>query len=603
MFCPKCGSELKGGQKFCGKCGASIGEATEKNQKPETVIKTEQVNEKKKINKVAIAGVALGILVVFGLFKDISKTVITAYKNTHPEMETEEIAAASSSGGSGSSSANSSSTKTDATNTSDKNEDEIEYVNGDIYHWTYPYNTNDDYIIFRGNHYFSEYLKYGLTHNRITFEDKTIDKLQMGDYESAIVTSEGKNYYVDDAAEGFFEIDERAVYPSLTDWNVTYVIPTSSDGQVGDLYYMYSVWPESPKVIAHDVVACTTGMTYDSDTKVFFFTKYVDGKYSLVRAECEKTENKEDEYDVTETVIREGYYIPIHKGYKCVYYYDPESKELFYQEDEGEATLLYTGNIDEYFIGDQMYIRDGSDLYAVDSNHVKTAEKVLENFDCFVGTDDIYDYGNYNGHEVRHVCVLKDKNGDEYVVSSGSNSNEHLHTIKLNFKVEDPDYTICDEHNDYVKSLHLLDGVLYVDTLYDDGSFDRVKNFDKEKVVSYSFTNDDRYVLVYTESGNIYLENKEDEKTDLVIEGVDKNKDGSDGNYTWDYEQGEIIYGKGGKFYSFDPYDSEVDEIMENHDYGYFTRDKFLTYFEYQDPENAENKSYYYHDHAINQIF
>lgn len=442
------------------------------------------------------------------------------------------------------------------------------------------------------------------SHASISFKDSGIERFEHAGTDRYLITSEEKTYYIDSFSDnGFVEMPAEAVNPSLSEAGFSYIIPANGDMATGELYDTYCVNQSEPKLIASDVVTASNffSVVTEDDNIAWYYSKNINGEYSLVKATAGMDEFKNgDEYKVTEEVLKEGEYqlLYVYYGDKY-YYYNPASQELFYYSD-GEDKLIYTGTYDNYYVDDSNNIMftDGDNLYYYADQKLQEAAKVTaEGVASLTCRGGITDCGHLNGHYIDAGIgntIITDKLGNEYYISEAG--SEGVKTVNLTHKIEEDKVKVYPDGN-RGRVLYITDGIMYMDIVGPNDSSQTYIVFDKEKVADYLVVDyaNNVFMIIFTEEGNLYLENAYDNSETLIDTGVDYNSDKTGANMAYDYEWSTVVYSKDGKIYSSAVGRDSKDEILESQT-GFFLREKdmaldFIFYFV---PTGSDTKKFFY---------
>lgn len=474
-------------------------------------------------------------------------------------------------------------------------ENGVEYLKLDEYtlHPLRAQQDSDDVVVWRDNKYAATfYTRYTMLDQVASFKEKGIDRIEKGNrYEAYLISSEGKHYVLSEYSEGFQELPEGSVNPALSGSDITYVMPTSSDKAVGDLYYMYAIY-DIPKLVASDVVAQSNGVIRDWTGLHFIYEKYVNGQYSITRASVDRDaiNQKEGDYQVEETTLVEGNYMPI--GYVentsessySLYYFDCVNKDIYFKDSEKTRKIL-SGGFDKYYYGGMdLIIVSGDDVYYFSPGlNVDVAVPVLH-----TGLSEYYTggycspLGYNNGYRIDEEGVLIDNDGKEYILKENGNDGNPITAYELPHKLEEKGVELYSNH----LLSYIEDGVLYVDEIR---TYDVRKYilFDKEPVYSTCVCPDGDDFFVFTTTGNIYYIDFDEQTTTMIDSGIDFIEETQDYNYTWDYKWDDLVYSKNGKFYYFDIYTKQVEDGFDEDVEGYFIHEGDYTFFQYPDEDSS----------------
>ena len=468
----------------------------------------------------------------------------------------------------------------------------LEYFSMGVRDGMYPMsNGSNDFIFFVDNKYIAPFTHFvHLGEEPFTFSDKNVERIESYQYQSCVITADGKNYLFNEWNDDPLELNEKSVYPACVYTDVTYMIPTSADGTVGDLYYLHPIYKEE-QLVASDIVADTAGVNFwtpSYDDMRFLYTREKDGARTLIIAKCEEETIEKGAFKVYEKEVAQGNLIPIFVEHDEFYYYDQDKKELYYvkdDKDDFETKMVYSGDMDEYYVfeSSQLYIVSGNEVYCYipgDDEANMVLSTGLESI-RYHGT--VSPYGYHGGHRIYSYignCLVTDKDGKEYF---GAQSKESL--VEPNRKMgEDKAYYY--PGGEYSVIAYIKDGVLYLDQYmgHEDGELkmETAILFDKEKVVDFCSDYSGCYTFVFTEDRNVYCLNAEDKKVSLIDSGMDYNEDGSGGNFAYDFDSEQLYYSKDGEFYR---YGVELESIQDSlMDSAYLTRDWNYVYI------NAEGR-------------
>ena len=604
MFCEKCGSEVIEGQKFCHKCGAAIkskapepvnskpqvNSKAQVKSEPQVESKVQQVTEKngkKHTNKRVVGILAVVAIVVALLIPDtvrIVSKINDERKAARSEAENSQAAAVSESDN-GTAKSQGKNDDKDADETVEEAEDgpkRIEYFNCRVDDGMYSFSDDTrDFVFFTDeNKFYAPFasIKYKMDDSdAVTFSDKKVTRIENYEYKSCVITADGKNYIFNTYTETPLMLNEKSVNPACVHNDVTYVIPTSSDGTVGDLYYMNSIYEEE-QLIAKNVIANTAGINYYSasyDEIEFLYTKEENGKQSLVLAYTNEETIEKGDFKIYEIEIATGNIIPLFVDRLDCAYYDKDKKEIIHVvvDDKfkkiAETKKIYSGNIDEYYVfdeGNELFIIDGDNVYGYYKSADETKLVLSTGLESIEYHGKVSPCGYNNGHRVFadvSSCLLTDKNQEVYF--GGIKSGE---LVKPNRKLgEDKAYYYPSGAISYIK-----DGILYIDSYGDEEGIENFILFDKEKVKDFCSDYTGKYTFVYTEKGRVYLLNGEEKKVKLVDSGVDYNKEGDCANFAYGSPYEDLYYSKNGEFYC---YDIDMESIGKriNHENWKISRD------------------------------
>lgn len=469
---------------------------------------------------------------------------------------------------------------------------------------------DDDFFIIReGNRLMTNKYREVINSEEIltienVLEGKQPERLESYKYNSYVLTIDGKSYSINEYSDGFLEYPQGAINPFILKYRDTaYIMPTSADGTIGDLYFFDCVWKD-PQLVATDVVASsvgTGGMTETGNRGFYaYYTKYTDGKYSMHKVWFDDDIGTKDEkYPIEDTVISDGNCVPLYTDGSYLYYYDQDKKDLyvayFYNKDERKK--IYTGNIDEFYaFNDYSFIiRDGDKAYFYVPNN--TEEMMPFNINGLEKVQNVqmWDYGYRNGHYVNqwiHSCVLEDKSGKQYYVAI-DRRNEKADAVELPRKLGNQVEYYYDGWISYIE-----DGVLYFERNLLGDQNEKFIRFDEEKVVDYCVCHSGKYnFMILTEGGKLYAYNCDKEEDILIDTDVEMNKEGTNGQFFFDFKKGEIVYGKDGKWCV---YNLEKDEKKEGKGrYGSLTRIDNIPFLHFDDLEG----DYYYYGGWIYKVF
>ena len=403
------------------------------------------------------------------------------------------------------------------------------------------------------------------------FDDENIMNYEYGNY---VITADGTNYMFAELTSGFLELDKDSVYPAALDGGASYIIPTSDDGKVGDLYFIgYN--KQIPKLIAHNVVASSNGIAErglsNDQLYYFYFQKYEDGQYSMALATTPALDLLyEMDYVVTERVLAKGEYMPLFADEDELYYLDVAGNSICYMYKE-EVIEVYSGDYDQYYVmhnGDILIV-NGNDVYYFDPDKKETVQFPMTGLDDIVCKSPMSMLGYNKGtmvYAADSYLVLVDCEGKQYFMDYGE-------ICELTHNVYDP-------HVDYFDAgvlTYIQDGVLLYDRISRSGVETYVK-FDKEKVIDYCSSMDALYFFVLTDQGNLYYRDFDKDEDVLVDSGVELNKDKSGGNIAYDYPSMYVLYGKDGEMKAFDVLDrGYTDDLDLPH--GRFDREGIFNYY------------------------
>ena len=461
---------------------------------------------------------------------------------------------------------------------------DVFYTNGAGFRFT---DGDDGFIYFLADDaYVTDYSR-----NLISFSDDPCSRIEY-DGSKALVTTDSSTYYIDAnfSDDGFKELPEDAICANLSQLGFSYVIPTDSseygylynpkDGsEIGDLYDVYTIHQDEPKLIASNVVANSNcNSSYEEDDNIYWiYSKYSDDKFSLVRAYANADEVKDgDDFTVTEEVIKEGEYLLLYGSRYICYYYSPETLEL-YCNNKGEESLIYTGDIDTYYVdGTNILLVFGDDLYYYDTTcteAINFSSDGLKDITCRGG---ISAYGSFGGHfsttDITY-SIITDNNDNEYVING--TTNDAVDIITLTHKLEEENVSVY-PGSSRTDILYIEDGILYIDEVFVNNGSRTYVLYDKEKVLDYYLmpqnTGQER-MFIYTEEGNLYDVKYETDEETLVDTGVDLNQDGTGCNGAYDYKWTNFVYSKSGTFYAYDYFSGGVEETFDGAS-GYIMRNK-----------------------------
>lgn len=618
MFCPKCGKENDNGAKFCAGCGASlnvqmqpINNNTAANnaqniQRPVYSNNAQTMQPKKKGAPVAL--IIIAAILMLAILSGAIFGVTRIFKNKKGSD-----VANSGNGGNAGSAANQQAGADDIT--IDPKDSAIpagefhpeKYADyermenlstWDLYCLS-EYDSLGDFIVMEGDTYKSYFAidtfsEDGASYYENLIKGKNVEYTQTFNYANYVVTADGTNYMFNRLSDGFYELEKGSVNPTaLDDEAAIYVMPTSNDGAVGDLYFINS-FNKSPILIAKNVVASSTGVAVRqiSNDQIFYFyyEKCEDGKYSLAVSSAAALDLLHGEgYEFTETIIKEGNIIPLYADDhdSKLFYYDLDNKELFYSE-KGEAKKVYQGDYDEinFFHNGEMLVVKGDDLYYFDRYNSEEATLVLSTgLDQILCKSPITKLGFNN---VNMVCgdvsasIVFDKNGSQYILDGLGNE---VGAVELSHDVNDPtvDY--------YMHGLitYIEDGVLLIDEVTLGGTKTYVK-FDKERVVDYCSSLTGNLFFVFTDQSNVYYRNIEENEDVLIDTGVEYNAQ-TGCNFAVDPSTEYLIYGKDGEMKAFDYLDRGYTDDLDL-EHGYFVRDGSIFNYFYKD--GSDEKFYVY---------
>ncbi len=448
----------------------------------------------------------------------------------------------------------------------------------------------DDYMVWKDNKYAATFhTRYTFLDQVESFKDKKIDRLESG-LEGYLVSTEGKNYMINVFSDGFYELEEGSMYPELQGHDVTYIMPSNADKTMGDLYYMYCVY-KIPKLIAHNVVGASNGIVDDNgDFYDFVYQKYENGKYSLVRARVneEALEEKEGDYEVEETVLLDGNYMPLsYDGgldFYSMYYLDVDNKAFYYTSTkENETKKIYTGEYDKYYIGGGVItIVSGKDVYYYSAGlGVDVAVPILH-----TGLSEYYTggycspVGYLGGYRMEGDGIFIDDDRKEYSLRFQGSEGNPVIAYELPHKLEERGTELYS--GTYLT--YIEDGVLYVDDLTGYEIRTYIK-FDQEPVYSTCSNYNGDYFFVFTTEGNIYYIDSKDKQVTKIDSGIDFIEETQDYNYAWDCKWYDLVYSKNGKYYYFDVFQDQVGDGFDEDVEGYFVHDGDYTYFQYPDED------------------
>ena len=561
----------------------------------------------KKVKIIIIAVVAVAVL---ALTTNIVSNVSKAKKEKEAETETATVEAPISSDETDDDleSTTAETTTAEVASTDSSSEDSaIEYfkdLNINVYNGAGTFFTDgdDDFLfLLEDNSYVTD-----LTDAAISFKDSGIDRFEHAGDAMYLITSGGKTYYIDSFSDDeFIEMPTEAVNPSLSRLGFSYIIPTNGDETTGELYDTYTLMYNEPHLIASDVVASLNYFSVDAKDGYieWYYSKNIDGQYSLVRATASKDEVIDgDNFEVTEEVLKEGEFQLLYAFFgDKYYYYNPASKELFYHAD-GEDNLIYTGSYDDYYVGyeDSIMFTEGDNLYFYSYQETQEASKVttkgVASLTCRGGfTDRGYLGGHYTDAGIGNT-IITDKEGNEYYINGVG--PEGVETINLTHKIEEDKVKVYPDSYEG-RVLYITDGILYMDII---GAYDSSHTyivFDKEKVADYLVVDDANnvFVIIFTEEGNLYLENAYDNSETLIDTGVDYNSDKTGANMAYDYKWSAVVYSKGGIIYSNAVGRNSKKEILEDQT-GFFIREKdmSLDFIFYFIPTGSDTKKLFFNE-------
>lgn len=460
----------------------------------------------------------------------------------------------------------------------------LEYFDYLVDDGMYPFTSgSNDFIFFEGNKYIAPFTTYlHLGEEPFTFSDKNVERIENSEFNSCVITADGKNYLFNQWTDDPMELNANSINPGCVHDSVTYMVPTSADGSVGQLYYMNAIFEEE-QLVAENVVCDTAGITFWTpgyDDMRFLYVKEADGARTLIKAYCVKETIEKGDYKVYEKEVAQGNLIPIFIEHDSFYYYDQDKKELYYvkeKDDDSETKMIYSGDIDEYYVFERssLYIVAGDDLFAYMPGDEEAKPVLSTGLESIRYHGTVSPFGYHGGHRVfadMTDCIMTDKNGKEYFASYSADT-----LVEPNRKEgEDKAFYYPGVAIAYVK-----DGVLYLDQyqgINEEGPvIETAILFDKEKVVDFCSDYRGRYTFVFTENRNVYCLNAEDKKVSLVDSGMDFSEDGNGGNFGFDYDNDYLLYSKDKVFYR---YGVELESIQESlMSEGFITRDWNFIYF------------------------
>ena len=473
----------------------------------------------------------------------------------------------------------------------------------------YAYEAGNDFTIIKGN---SLYVPHATTYNNgeqvlkieNLLEGKEIGRCECRDCKDYLLEIDGKTYTISQYSDGFKEVEAKAIYPCLADGtDIAYIVPTSADKTIGDLYIQNGVVDTDLRFVASDVVASSNGVIHEDafDGFEFYFLKCTNGKYSLNKMWMDNNLTHKDYDALNEKVLFEGKLMPLYCTEASLYYYDLDNKDLYfvdyYQNEEGKVKKIYSGNIDEYYgfeLSDFMFV-DGDNVYYFNKYNTEEAQLVMTTgIDRIVYRGEVSDYGFNGGHMVdadADYCVFYDKNGDEYAIGQDKEKGAYS-CHKLSHRIEEDKVT-------YYAGLSLMyiqDGVVCID-VWNGVGYDAYIKFNKETAVDYCSDYTGEFFFVYTKEGNLYYYNGEKKEYEILDSGLDPDKDGTGCNFAFDVHNEKLVYGKGGIMYSYDP---EYEKISEKDmTYFYFTYEDSIVYCYYKDSD----EKYYYVNGRAYKIF
>ncbi|WP_026653013.1 zinc ribbon domain-containing protein [Butyrivibrio proteoclasticus] len=631
MFCPKCGKENDNGAKFCAGCGASLvvnsnvaGAVTSTTNANNTVNYNNAPNMQRPVYNNGVQnipvkkkGAPIALIIIAAILMLAFLTgAIFGVTRIFKNKKGSDVASSSNAGNAGN--ADDQQTGSDDITIDPKNSaipagdfhpekyadyERMENLSTWSLYGLSEYDSLGDFIVIEGDSYksyFAEdiFSEEGGSYYENLIKGKNIEYVQTFNYANYVVTADGTNYMFNRLSDGFYELEKGSVYPTaLDDDAAIYVMPTSDDGTIGDLFFINS-FNKTPILLARNVVGSSTGVAVrqiaNEQIFYFYYEKYEDGKYSL--AETSTTAlgllHGED-FELTERIIAEGNTIPLYAddSDNKLYYYDLDEKTIYYSE-KGEAKQIYQGEYDEiYFfhIGEMLVVK-GDDLYYFDRNLSEEATLVLSTgLDHILCKSPITKQG-YNN--VNMVCgdvsasIVFDKNGAQYILDG---LGHEVGAVEIPHDVNDPtvDY--------YMHGLitYIEDGVLLIDEVSYSGIKTYVK-FDKERVVDYCSNLNGSLFFVFTEQSNVYYRNISENEDVLIDSGVEYNAQ-TGCNFAVDPSSEYLIYGKDGQMKAFDYLDrGYTDELTLEH--GYFVRDGSIFIYFYKD--GSDEKYYLYNNRA-----
>lgn len=535
----------------------------------------------KKLVGIIVAIVIIGAL----LTPDIVKMATKAHKEkaaqtTEQSSESNESAAAAEA-----SNSSASNTSQVAENTEEPEEEveeetgpeHVEYFSLRVGSGMYPYTSgSNDFIFFtEDNKYYAPFAKMlHIGQDSITFTDKNVTRIENDEFRSCVITADGKNYLFNQWTDDPIMLNEKSVNASCVYDDATYMIPTSADGTVGDLYYINSIYEEE-QLVASDVVVDTAGINFYSpsyDDIKFLYTKEVGGKRTLILAYTKEETIQKGDFKIYETEVAEGNMIPVFLDIYDYAYYDQDKKELYYvsqdhqDKNKIETKMIYTGNMDEFYAFDdgELYILDGDNVYGFNPSYEKAEPLLSTGIAKLEYHGNVSAYGFHNGHRVyasATSCLLTDKNGATYF---GATKESELTQPNRKMGEDKAYYYPC---GCYSAILYVKDGVLWIDQyngVNEETGELNIENFilfDKEKVVDFCSDYGGGFMFVYTEDGNVYFLNADEKEVKLIDSGVDYNQESDIANFAFDYEDEKLYYSKDGNFFR---YDIEMDSVNDS---------------------------------------
>ena len=457
---------------------------------------------------------------------------------------------------------------------------------------------SEDRVYFKDNKCFNDYLQYkDLGELTPVLESKDEDRFHV--VGGNILEYDGRYYYFYYKLDPYRVLPEGAVNPVSAGVGVTYIMPSEQDKNVGDLYYWYS-YCEVPKRIAKDVDISTDYMAYISDDQYYFiYSKTIDGKKNLMKSyviEDDITTKETKDYTVTEEVFVAGNCIPLNVFTKGAIYYDLDKKEMYYTLD-GNTRLIYSGEYDRYYVNYHsiMIILGDKAYYFGGHESQKEAVQIMDGgFDNIFNIDEEAN-SERKGYPLPNNVVIIDKSGKEYLFRDNHGSGKGIQLFELSHKVEDPGVELFGYYLTFIE-----DGKLYYEEYLPEGVEKYIK-FDTEKAVDYCYSADGQDFIIYTESGNLYCQEKIPDKEYLLDTQVDKGLNGIGCNMTFLRSSSGFVYSKGGKFIFCDISDPSRTTPTLNGEKGYFVRDNGITYFVYEGAEE-EDYQYFYLNMVIYRI-
>ena len=418
---------------------------------------------------------------------------------------------------------------------------------------------------------------------------------------------EGEVYAFSEYSDGFKPVEKNAVNPCMADGiDIAYIVPKNADQTVGDLYIQNGILDDDLRLVATDVVAASNGVVYENAFEGYFFyyLKYADGKYSLNEAWIDNNLNHDTAKPKWEKVLFEGKYMPLYCSQYSLYYYDLDSKDLYfvdyYHNEDGDVKKVYTGDFDSYYgfhTGGFMFTK-GDEVYYYVNNNTGEADLILTTgIEKIVYRGLVSDYGYNGGHKIQSApsyCIYYDKNGEEYVLGFDTKDSCYK-AVKASHRIEEKEVTYFAGSN----LMYIEDGVVYVDSANPskENGFDTFIKFDKEEAVDYCCDYIAKYFFVYTKEGNLYYYDGEKKEYVILDSGLDPDKDGTGCNFVWDIKEERLLYGKDGKMYSFDPEYNKLKEIDLT--YFYFSFEDSIDYCYYKDSD----EKYVFQGNRAHKIF